>query len=296
MEDNAKPGYNPVKDAIDILPESIRKHVSKKLNEIVGYEPRIGIMGKTGAGKSSLCNAIFKGEECPVSNVGACTREAKEVRIRFGKRSICLIDMPGVGESAERDSEYEKLYMEHVPKLDLILWVIKGDDRAFSADEHFYKEVLIPAGGEGKTLFVLNQVDKIEPYREWDEENGYPSSRQMKNIAQKKDYISQCFGFTEYPIVAVAASEGYNVTHLVEEMVRALPKYAKSGVAAQVKEEHKTEKVIEDATNGFGDTVDRVIDEIIDMAPIPKIVATAAKAAKRVVVEGVKKVWSFFFG
>ncbi|VXD08767.1 conserved hypothetical protein [Enterobacterales bacterium 8AC] len=295
MEDNAKPGYNPVKDAIDILPESIRKHVSKKLNEIIGYEPRIGIMGKTGAGKSSLCNAIFKGEECPVSDVGACTREVKEIRMQFGKRSICLIDIPGVGENAKRDSEYEKLYRELMPKLDLVLWVIKGDDRAFTADEHFYKNILIPAGGEGKTLFVLNQVDKIEPYREWDEENSYPSSRQMKNIAEKKDYISQCFGFTEHPIVAVAANEGYNVTHLVEEMVRALPKYAKSGVAAQVKEEHKTEKVIGDATNGFGDTVSGILDHIIDIFPIPKFVATPVKAVKNIFVGALKKAWSWIF-
>lgn len=118
----------------------------------------------------------------------------------------------------------------------------------------------------------------------------------MNNIAEKKEYISQYLGFPEHPIVAVSANEGYNVTNLVEEMVRALPKHAQSSVAAQVKEEHKTEKVIEEATDGFGDTVDRVIDEIIDMAPIPKPVATLAKAAKKLVVEGIKKTWSFFLG
>ncbi|WP_227543371.1 hypothetical protein WJ058_23210 [Klebsiella variicola] len=84
--------------------------------------------------------------------------------------------------------------------------------------------MLIPAGGKSKTLFVLNQVDKIEPFREWDEQNSCLSPRQMKNIAEKKEYISQCLGFLEHPIVAVSANEGYNVTHLVEEMVRALPK------------------------------------------------------------------------
>ncbi|MCV5191181.1 ferrous iron transporter B, partial [Escherichia coli] len=82
-------------------------------------------------------------------------------------------------------------------------------------------------------------------FREWDEQNSCPSPRQMKNIIEKKEYISQYLGFPEHPIVDVSANEGYNVTHLVEEMVRALPKHAQSAVATQVKEEHKTEKVIE---------------------------------------------------
>lgn len=186
MEYKEKGGFNPVKDALEILPENIRESISRRINEVINYEPVIGIMGKTGAGKSSLCNAIFKGDICAVSDVEACTRETQEVRIQFGKRAIRLIDIPGVGESAVRDGEYEKLYRELLPKLDLVLWVIKGDDRAFSADEHFYKNVLKPAGGEEKTLFVLNQVDKIEPFREWDVQNAQPSPAQKKTSSIKK--------------------------------------------------------------------------------------------------------------
>lgn len=151
---------NPVKDAIDILPENIRESISRRINEVINYEPVIGIMGKTGAGKSSLCNAIFKGEVCAVSDVEACTRETQEIRIQFGKRSVKLIDIPGVGESAERDKEYEQLYRDLLPQLDLVLWVVKGDDRAFSADEHFYKNVLIPAGGDSKHYLYLIRLIK----------------------------------------------------------------------------------------------------------------------------------------
>ncbi len=43
--------------------------------EAVSHEPVIGIMGKSGAGKSSLCNALFQGEVTPVSDVHAGTRE-----------------------------------------------------------------------------------------------------------------------------------------------------------------------------------------------------------------------------
>ncbi|VUT18873.1 GTPase family protein [Klebsiella pasteurii] len=295
MEYKEKGGFNPVKDALEILPENIRESISRRINEVINYEPVIGIMGKTGAGKSSLCNAIFKGNICAVSDVEACTRETQEIRIQFGRRSIRLIDIPGVGESAARDAEYEQLYRELLPNLDLVLWVIKGDDRAFTADEHFYKNVLQPAGGDEKTLFVINQVDKIEPCREWDVKNAQPSPAQLKNICDKRADITRQLGFTDHPVIAVAASEGYNVTQLVEAMVRALPKHAQSGVASQVKEEHKTKNVVEEATEGFGDTVERILDEVIDTT-LPKPVAVVVKAAKSAVVGAVKKAWNFFFG
>ncbi|PWY12670.1 GTPase family protein [Citrobacter koseri] len=295
MEYKEKGGFNPVKDALEILPENIRESISRRINEVINYEPVIGIMGKTGAGKSSLCNAIFKGNICAVSDVEACTRETQEIRIHFGRRSIRLIDIPGVGESAARDAEYEQLYRELLPNLDLVLWVIKGDDRAFTADEHFYKNVLQPAGGDEKTLFVINQVDKIEPCREWDVKNAQPSPAQLKNICDKRADITRQLGFTDHPVIAVAASEGYNVTQLVEAMVRALPKHAQSGVASQVKEEHKTKNVVEEATEGFGDTVERILDEVIDTT-LPKPVAVVVKAAKSAVVVAVKKAWNFFFG
>ncbi|HFL9393826.1 TPA: GTPase family protein [Escherichia coli] len=295
MEYKEKDGFNPVKDALEILPENIRESISRRINEAINYEPVIGIMGKTGAGKSSLCNAIFKGNICAVSDVEACTRETQEIRLQFGRRSIRLIDILGVGESAARDAEYEQLYRELLPDLDLVLWVIKGDDRAFTADEHFYKNVLQPAGGDEKTLFVINQVDKIEPCREWDTKNIQPSPAQLKNICDKKADITRQLGFTDHPVIAVAASEGYNVTQLVEAMVRALPKYAQSGVASQVKEEYKTKSVIEEATEGFGDTVECILDDVID-ATLPKSVAVVVKAAKSAVVGGLKKAWNFFFG
>lgn len=288
--------FDPVKDALDILPKSIRESISKRINEVINYEPVIGVMGKTGAGKSSLCNAIFKGNICEVSDVEACTRTTQVLRIQFGKRSVRLIDIPGVGESSERDAEYEELYRTLLPRLDLVLWVIKGDDRAFSADEHFYKNILQPAGGAEKTLFVLNQVDKIEPYREWDSKTSKPSTAQLQNIRNKESYITHRLGFTDHPVVSVAAQEGYNITQLVEAMVRALPKHAQSGVASQVKEEFKSEAAVEEAKDGFGDTLDKVIDEIIDILPIPKPVATGAKKLKKVVVNALKSVWDFFFG
>lgn len=120
-----------------------------------------------------------------------------------------------------------KIYTAICFLLDLILWVIKGDDRAFSADEHFYNNVLLPAGGGERVLFVLNQVDKIEPFREWDTHLHQPSPAQRINIEKKEAYITERFGFTHYPVTPVSADEGYNILRLVETIIRALPDRAK---------------------------------------------------------------------
>lgn len=285
-----------IKNMMELFPESVRGVLAQRLNESIGYEPRIGVMGKSGAGKSSLCNAIFREKVCAVSDIEACTREVKELTIQFNSHTLKLVDIPGVGENESRDREYEELYRELIPCLDLILWIIKADDRAFSSDEHFYKNVVIPAGGETKVLFVLNQVDKIEPFREWDSGNHQPSNSQRANIERKENYLKERFGFTEHPVISVSANEYWNINTLVEAMIRALPKHAKSGVAAQLKDDLKTDVVKKDASDGFGDTVGDLVDDVIDLLPVPEAVKKVAKAAKMAVVSVAKKLWGAIFG
>ena len=71
MNNTETKNRNPVKDALEILPENIRDSIARRINDVISYDPVIGIMGKTGAGKSSLCNAIFKGDIGAVSDVAA---------------------------------------------------------------------------------------------------------------------------------------------------------------------------------------------------------------------------------
>ena len=41
-----------------LTPEQ-RKAIERRISKLRNYSPRIGVFGKTGAGKSSLCNALF---------------------------------------------------------------------------------------------------------------------------------------------------------------------------------------------------------------------------------------------
>lgn len=208
-----------------LLEEAQIDRIIAKLTETVNYVPKIGIFGKTGVGKSSLVNALTGKDSCKIDNIEACTRNAQEVLMQITQdKQILLLDVPGVGETNLRDREYSDLYQELLPNLDLILWLIKADDRAFSADELFYKNIVRPHLAQGKPLlFVINQADKIEPIREWDIKNNKPGYQQSINLENKRREVARYFDTPISNIIIVSAIEKYNLGTLVDEMVFALP-------------------------------------------------------------------------
>jgi predicted GTPase len=59
-------------------------------------------MGKSGAGKSSLCNALFQQPVCLTSDLLGCTREPQRLVLDVGNR--CMTGgFTGVGETPEYD-------------------------------------------------------------------------------------------------------------------------------------------------------------------------------------------------
>lgn len=269
---------------VNVTPEQ-KAQISERLSKIINYEPRIGVFGKTGVGKSSLCNALFGTDVCPISDVEACTRNTQEVILKMGGNGIKLVDVPGVGESTVRDEEYGKLYASLLPELDLVLWLIKSDDRALASDENFYKNVVKPHIQEGKPFFfVLNQVDKIEPFREWNEDKHEPGPNQFQNIHRKIDDIARFFDIAPSKIIPVSANEKYNLTKLVDEFVRALPSEKKITVFRAVNEEFQSKATGEHVKKSFLEVVGNVVVSTIETAGrvVEKLIDTVGDVVESV--------------
>ncbi|ELN0131534.1 GTPase family protein [Raoultella planticola] len=282
-------GLQSLQQPLSGLPQWVSERILQQINQLAHYEPLIGIMGKTGAGKSSLCNALFAGDISPVSDVAACTRTPLLFRLQLGKRFMTIMDLPGVGESELRDAEYSALYREQLPRLDLVLWLIKADDRALGVDEHFYRQVI----GEvyrHKVLFVISQSDKVEPTSGGEK----LSTEQKQNISRKICLLHELFQPVN-PVCAVSVCLQWGLRVTAERMIHCLPREASSPVAVQLSDPLRTDAINKKARDDFGETVGSVLDTVSSMPLIPSPVRTVIQSVRDIVVSVARAVWNFFY-
>ncbi|ENA9561976.1 GTPase family protein [Salmonella enterica subsp. enterica serovar Chester] len=282
-------GLQSLQQPLSGLPQWVSERILQQINQLTRYEPVIGIMGKTGAGKSSLCNALFAGDISPVSDVAACTRKPLQFRLQLGKRFMTIMDLPGVGESELRDAEYAALYREQLPRLDLVLWLIKADDRALAVDEHFYRQVIGEAYRH-KVLFVISQSDKVEPTSGGEK----LSTEQKQNISRKICLLHELFQPVN-PVCAVSVRLQWGLRVMAERMIHCLPREASSPVAVQLSDPLRTDAINKKARDDFGETVGSVLDTVSSMPLIPSPVRTVIQSVRDIVVSVVRAVWNFFF-
>lgn len=296
MSDSTLIGQIPevTKQSLSRLPGVLSDELVERLLQCVHYEPVIGIMGKSGAGKSSLCNTLFRFPPANVDAVKGCTRRAQQYKTSDGLHALNIIDFPGIGETPTLDKMYARLYQHWLNKLDLIVWVLKADDRAWNDDTRCYRQLVSQGAKPAHFLFVLSQADKIEPCREWDNATHQPSMRQQQNLQEKVTQVNTVF-YPVHPVLAVSASEGFNIPRWVETLITVLPDKASSAVTRQLEPEYRTEKVTTTAQEGFARVVGDIFDESVEALLESHALRTWLKQACSRLLSLAKLLWHRFF-
>ncbi|EPP8561012.1 TPA: GTPase family protein [Morganella morganii] len=279
---------------LNFLPQQTTERILSHLQHAINYEPVIGIMGKSGAGKSSLCNALFQQPVCLTSDLLGCTREPQRIVLTMGERSMTLVDLPGVGETPEYDAEYSALYQKLLTELDLIIWVLRADDRARAVDIATHRSLLAYGADASRFLFVVSQADRIPPLPELAGQV-VPSTEQCLSLAVISSQIAGQLP-SSFPVMAVSAHTGYNLHALVELMIHALPVQASSAFYCQLKPENHTEESDVAVRQRFGEIAGSAFDTVIASEHLPSGWSLLLRRLREKLVQLASELWERIFG
>jgi uncharacterized protein len=163
------------------------------------------LVGRTGAGKSSLINTLFQSELAAV-DVLPSTDQIQNYEWEASGERLTLWDTPGY-EQVNR-AELREQVLDYAATADAVLLVTPALDPALQMDVDFLKAIKTNVA-ELPVIAVVTQVDRLRPVREWEPPYDWQSGTRPKEIAIRDatQYRTEQFNGLCELVVPIVASD-----------------------------------------------------------------------------------------
>ncbi len=166
---------------------------AKPVTEIKEKPVNILLVGRTGAGKSSLINTLFNTKQAEVDVLPSTDDFYSYYWNHPTGESLTLWDTPGY-EQINRP-EFRQQVLDYCKKADLLLLVTPALDPSLEMDVNFIDAVKSD-GLNLPIIVIMTQVDRLRPIREWQPPYDWQQGNIPKEISIREatKYRLQVFG------------------------------------------------------------------------------------------------------
>ena len=206
--------------------EEILKSVATE-TEVTQKPVKIILVGRTGAGKSSLINTLFQADQAEVDVLPSTDRIKNYTWKTPTNEVLHLLDTPGY-EQVNRPELWEQV-LEYATTADLLLLVTPALDPALQMDLDFL-QALKQDLPDLSAVGIVTQVDRLRPIREWNPPYDWQEGTQPKekSIREATIYRAEQLGEICDLILPIVTADQTNNRHpwnagaLSSELVQAI--------------------------------------------------------------------------
>jgi small GTP-binding protein len=182
---------------------------SEPLETVAQTPINILIIGRTGAGKSSLINTLFQNELAAV-DVLPSTDEIQNYHWETENGEVInLWDTPGY-EQVKRE-DLRDLVIDYASNADLLLLVTPALDPALQMDVDFLEDVKLEVE-DLPIIAIVTQVDRLRPIREWQPPYNWEKGEKPKEISIREatKYRQQLLGNFANLVLPIVTNDPQN--------------------------------------------------------------------------------------
>ena len=223
--------------------------------EVAQKPVNIILVGRTGAGKSSLINTLFQADKAEVDVLPSTDKIKNYTWTTPTKEVLNLLDTPGY-EQVNRPELREQV-LDYATTADLLLLVTPALDPALQMDLDFL-QTLKQDLPDLSAVGIVTQVDRLRPIREWNPPYDWREGKQPKekSIREATIYRAEQLGDICELILPIVTEDltsnraAWNVEALSSELVRAIAPAKQLRLARFLRD-------IEARSNAAGKIIDR---------------------------------------